>query len=157
MGPDPGREFLIKNGLIDAAIDFEANRKNFDEAFSLAAQAIYKKPDVHLKYALHLEEEQRFKEAEDQFIMANKPQEAVSMYEHAKDWHSALRVSRQYLPESVEQVYVNQARYFKERQQIQEAEKAYINAKQPEEAVRAWMDIKNFNEALRVAKQQGQP
>jgi len=27
---------LIKNGLVDAAIDYEANRKNFDEAFNLA-------------------------------------------------------------------------------------------------------------------------
>jgi hypothetical protein len=32
-----GRQFLIKNGLIDAAIDYEANRKNFDEAFNLAS------------------------------------------------------------------------------------------------------------------------
>ncbi len=102
MGPELGRQFLIKNGLVDAAIDFEANRKNFDEAFVLAQQAIYKKPDVHLKFALHLEDEKRYKEAEDQFILANKPEEAVSMYEHAKDWHSALRVSRQYLPEQVD-------------------------------------------------------
>lgn len=156
MGPNLGRQFLIKNGLIDAAIDFEANRKNFDEAFNLANQAIYKKPDVHLKFALHLEDEKRFKEAEENFILASKPGEAVSMYEHQKDWHSALRVSRQYIPESVENVYVNQAKSFMERQDIQSAEKAYINAKMPEMAVQAWMSIKNYSEALRVAKTHGQ-
>jgi len=101
-----GRQFLIKNGLIDAAIDYEANRKNFDEAFNLANQAIYKKPDVHLKFALFLEDEKWYKEAEDHFILANKPSEAVSMYQHQKDWHSALRVARQYLPEFVDQVYI---------------------------------------------------
>lgn len=68
--------------MIDAAIDYEANRKNFDEAFNLANQAIYKKPDVHLKFALFLEDEKRYKEAEDHFILANKPSEAVSMYQH---------------------------------------------------------------------------
>ena len=157
MGPELGRQFLITNGLVDAAIDFEANRKNFDEAFNLANQAIYKKPDVHLKYACFLEDEKRYKEAEDHFIMANKPQEAVSMYEHVKDWHSALRVSRQYLPEQVDQVYMSQAKFYMDRQDIQNAEKAYINAKQPEAAVQAWMSIRNYSEAMRVAKHHGLP
>ena len=101
----------------------------------MANQAIYKKPDVHLKYAFHLEDEKRFKEAEEHFILANKPEEAVAIYEHQKDWHSALRVARQYLPEMVERVYLNQARYFMERQDMQKAETAFINAKQPEQAV----------------------
>jgi intraflagellar transport protein 172 len=30
-------------------------------------------PEVHLKFALHLEDENRFKEAEEEFIKANKP------------------------------------------------------------------------------------
>jgi len=74
MGADRGTNFLIKNGLIDAAIDFEANQDKFDEAFKLAENhARYKLPDVHLKYALHLEDDNRFKEAEEEFIKANKP------------------------------------------------------------------------------------
>lgn len=78
------------------------------------------------------------------------------MYQHQKDWHSALRVARQYLPEFVDQVYVAQAKACMERQDIRGAEQAYINAKQPQMAVQAWMSIKNYPEALRVAKQQGQ-
>ncbi len=39
-----------------------------------------------------------------------------------------------------------------ERQDIRGAEQAYINAKQPQMAVQAWMSIKNYPEALRVAK-----
>jgi intraflagellar transport protein 172 len=74
MGADKGTQFLIKNGLIEAAIDFEANQEKFDQAFSLAnSHAKYKLPEVHLKYALHLEDENRFKEAEEEFIKANKP------------------------------------------------------------------------------------
>ena len=37
MGPEKGTQFLIKNGLIDAAIDFEANQERFEAAFRLAA------------------------------------------------------------------------------------------------------------------------
>lgn len=105
MGTDRGTQFLIKNGLIEAAIDFEANQEKFDDAFKLAENhARYKLPDVHLKYALHLEDDNRFKEAEEEFIKANKPQEAINMYEHKGDWHSAIQVARQYHPESVTRV-----------------------------------------------------
>ena len=91
MGTDRGTQFLIKNGLIEAAIDFEANQEKFDDAFKLAENhARYKLPDVHLKFALHLEDDNRFKEAEEEFIKANKPQEAINMYEHKGDWHSAI-------------------------------------------------------------------
>ena len=95
MGADKGTQFLIKNGLIEAAIDFEANQEKFDAAFRLANDhAKYKLPEVHLKYAIHLEDENRFKEAEEEFIKANKPSEAISMYEHRQDWNSALQVAR---------------------------------------------------------------
>jgi intraflagellar transport protein 172 len=74
MGSERGTQFLIKNGLIEAAIDFEANSERFDDAFRLAENhARYKLPDVHLKFALHLEDDNRFKEAEEEFIKANKP------------------------------------------------------------------------------------
>ena len=64
----------LENGLIEAAIDFEANSERFDDAFRLAENhARYKLPDVHLKFALHLEDDNRFKEAEEEFIKANKP------------------------------------------------------------------------------------
>lgn len=34
---------------------------------------------VHLKYAMFLEDEGRFQEAEAEFINANKPKEAIDM------------------------------------------------------------------------------
>jgi intraflagellar transport protein 172 len=38
-----------------------------------------KLPDVHLKHAMFLEDEGRFKEAEEEFINAKKPKEAIDM------------------------------------------------------------------------------
>ena len=74
---------LLKLGLLDAAVEFKASKEEFEEAFRLAqAHAKYKLQDVHLKYALHLEDSRRFKEAEEHYIKANKPTEAISMYEH---------------------------------------------------------------------------
>jgi len=39
-----------------------------------------KLPDISNKYALYLEDEGKFQEAEVEFIKANKPKEAVLMY-----------------------------------------------------------------------------
>lgn len=152
MEGEKGTQFLIKNGLIEAAVDFEANQERFDDAFRLANNhAKYKLPEVHLKYALHLEDENRFKEAEEEFIKANKPQEAINMYEHKQDWHSALSVARQYHPESVNKVFLNQAKFYLERRDFPKAEQAYINAKEPEKAINMYQEARMYGEALRVA------
>jgi intraflagellar transport protein 172 len=152
MDGEKGTQFLIKNGLIEAAVDFEANQERFDDAFRLANNhAKYKLPEVHLKYALHLEDENRFKEAEEEFIKANKPQEAINMYEHKQDWHSALSVARQYHPESVNKVFLNQAKFYLERRDFAKSEQAYINAKEPEKAINMYQEARMYGEALRVA------
>ena len=53
----------------------------FDFAFDLARTSMKNKmPDIHLKYAMFLEDEGKFKEAEAEFIKAHKPKEAVLMY-----------------------------------------------------------------------------
>ena len=153
MDRDQGVKLLTKLGLVDAAIDFVCDKKDFPEAFRLAdASAKYKLPDVHLKYALHLEDEQRYKEAEENFIKANKTSEAIGMYEHLEDWHSALQVARQFAPESFPQVYIDQAKFYLKKQDWPKAEAALINAKHPEMAINEYIQRQMWTDALRVAK-----
>ena len=65
------------------AIDYATESGAFAQAFELTrAGAKQKLPEVHLKYAMFLEDEGRFAEAEAEFISANKPREAVDMYIH---------------------------------------------------------------------------
>lgn len=52
----------------------------FDFAFELARTGMKSKmPDIHYKYAMALEDDGKFQEAEDNFIKAGKPKEAVLM------------------------------------------------------------------------------
>lgn len=52
----------------------------FDFAFDLARTSMKNKmPEIHLKHAMYLEDEGKFKEAEAEFIKAGKPKEAVLM------------------------------------------------------------------------------
>jgi hypothetical protein len=48
---------------------------------------------VQLKYAMFLEDEGRFRDAEEAFIKVSKPREAIDMYVHQQDWAAALRVA----------------------------------------------------------------
>ena len=94
---EEGSQLLLKQGLVEAALDFEVEKKNFSKAFELAENSCrHKLPHVRLHYAMFLEDQNRLKDAEDQYILAGKLAGAVNMYEHQQDFHSALRVAKQY-------------------------------------------------------------
>lgn len=62
-------------------MDHATENGAFDMAIELATQNMPKKlPEVYLKHALFLEDDERFGEAEVEFIKANKPKEAIDMY-----------------------------------------------------------------------------
>ena len=67
-------QFMSDNGLIDQAIDYATESGAFEHAFALAQNSKKEKlPEVHLKYAMYLEDEGRFEEAEKAFIQADTP------------------------------------------------------------------------------------
>ena len=71
LGGEAGSKLLTKFGLVDQAIDYATESGAFEHAFSLAlASKKEKLPEVHLKYAMYLEDEGRFEEAEKEFIQA---------------------------------------------------------------------------------------
>jgi len=74
------------------------------------------------------------------------------MYEHKQDWHNALQVVRQYHPESVTKVFLNQADFYLKRSDYAKAEQCFINAKEPEKAINMYKEAQIFGEALRVAQ-----
>ena len=153
LGPEKGMKMLLKLNLVDAVIEYLTERNEFQEAFKMAQQnAKHKIRDVHLKYALFLEDEKRYKEAEEEFVKAGKPAEAISMYEHQGDWHSALQVARQYDPQSVGTILINQSKFYLERREYAKAEQCYIQAKKPEMAVKMYKELGQTQEAIRVAR-----
>lgn len=74
------------------------------------------------------------------------------MYEHVGDFHSALQVARQYDPQSVSSILLNQAKMFVEKRDYAKAETAFINAGKPELAIKMYMDTGSISEAEKVCK-----
>ena len=69
LGGEAGAKLLTKFGLIEQAIDYATESGAFEHAFALAQNSKREKlPEVHLKYAMYLEDEGRFAEAEKEFL-----------------------------------------------------------------------------------------
>jgi len=154
LGGEAGSKLLSKFGLVEQAIDYATESGSFDHAFQLATASKKEKlPEVHLKYAMYLEDEGRFEEAEKAFIQADKPKEATDMYIHQQDWASATRVAEQNDPAHVPEVLVAQAAVCVQRHEFTKAEALYVRAKRPEMAVQAYTDASRWADATRIAKE----
>merc|ERR1719247_3518108 len=153
QGAEAGALLLAKHGLIEIAIDYAVEHSNFQHAFELANHsAKHKLPDIHLKKALALEDDEQFKLAEEEYIKAGKPKEAIDMYIHQRDWVSAMRIAEAYDRDGVREVMVHQAKDLVDQNQLQAAESLFIQAGKPEMAVQAYSSKRMVNDAVRVCK-----
>ena len=153
LGGEAGANLLKKFGLLEQAIDYAMESGAFTHAFELTRIGLKSKlPDVHLKYAMFLEDEGRFADAEAEFVKADKPKEAIDMYVHQQDWVGAMRVAENYDPTSVLDIQLAQAKVCIERKEWSKAEAMYLKAKRPEQAIRMYQEYKMWEQALRVAE-----
>jgi intraflagellar transport protein 172 len=153
LGEDQFIQMLKKMNLTDALIEYLSDLKQFTEAFKIADKnSRHKKPDVHLKYAFHLEQEKKYKEAEENFIQAGKLDEAISMYTDLGDYNSALRISNQFDPKKTPEILIDYGKVLMKKRDFQKAEKCFIDARRPELAIRMYEEAQSSQDALRVAR-----
>uniref|UniRef100_A0A8C4VU35 Intraflagellar transport protein 172 homolog n=1 Tax=Gopherus evgoodei TaxID=1825980 RepID=A0A8C4VU35_9SAUR len=154
LGGEAAVKLLNKFGLLEMAIDHAADNGVFDFAFELARLSLKQKtPEIHLKYAMFLEDEGKFEEAESEFIKAGKPKEAVLMFVHNQNWDAAQRVAEAHDPDSVADVLVGQARFAFEQKEFQKAEAFLLRAQRPELAVKYYKEAGMWSDALRTCKE----
>ena len=148
LGGEAGAKLLTKFGLVEQAIDYATESGAFDHAFSLASASKKEKlPEVHLKFAMFLEDEGRFEEAEKEFVKADKPKEAIEMCTHLHDWANATRIAEANDPASIPEVLTAQAKVCVERGAFTKAEALYVRAKKPELAVKAYKEAQVIGRA----------
>ncbi|XP_010369520.1 intraflagellar transport protein 172 homolog isoform X4 [Rhinopithecus roxellana] len=153
LGGEAAVRLLNKLGLLEAAVDHAADNRSFEFAFELSRLALkHKTPEVHLKYAMFLEDEGKFEEAEAEFIRAGKPKEAVLMFVHNQDWEAAQRVAEAHDPDSVAEVLVGQARGALEEKDFQKAEGLLLRAQRPGLALNYYKEAGLWSDALRICK-----
>lgn len=153
VGTVEGAKYLIKHGLVEAAIDHAAENGAYDLALELAMQQMPKKlVDVYLKHALLLEDDEKYDKAEEEFLKAGKPKEAIDMYVHQHDWTNALRVAENFDSSSVPSVYLAQAAVRAEAKEYSLAEELYLAASRPDLVLTMYQDADLLQDAVRVAQ-----
>lgn len=144
---------LTKMGLVDNSITFACDSGQFDFALDLCKATGKTADDVHYKIALSFEDEGKFQEAENEFLLANKPREAIMMHVHGGDWKSALKIAEKNVPEAVNEVLINQAGAALEARNYHEYETLLIRAERPDLIINHYKEYNMWHEALRIAEE----
>lgn len=153
LGSESGGKMLIEQGLLEPAIDFAVDSGAFEYAQELARSASPRRQrDVHLKHALYLEDEERYNDAELEFINAGKPREAIDMYIHQQAWSEALTIAAKHDPAAAGDIYTAQARVEADSGSFQRAEELYVLAGKPESALSMYKSAERWTEALSLAQ-----
>ena len=99
-----------------------------------------------------MEDSEQYEEAEERFIDAGKPKEAVEMYLHLSNYNAAMRVAEAHEPSVVPKIRCHQAAAEAQRGNLARAEQLYIQARQPGKALDMYMQAQRWSEATRLAK-----
>lgn len=153
IGGEQGSKLLQNLGLVREAIEYHQKLREFPVAFELAERCCPEMlPDVHLAAALDLEDSEQYEEAEERFIDAGKPKEAVEMYLHLSNYSAAMRVAEAHEPSVVPKIRCHQAAAEAARNNFARAEQLYIQARQPGKALDMYMQAQRWADATRLAK-----
>lgn len=150
---DGAFKLLSKMNLIDVAISYACDANQYDFALELCKLTGRTADDVHLKIAMDYEDDGKFDEAEAEFLLANKPKEAILMYTHSRDWRSALRIAERYLPETINEVLISQATDALESRNYPEYEALLIRAERTDIILQHYKEQEMWNDAMRIAKE----
>lgn len=169
LGGDSSVKLLTKHHLLDDVIDIACERavRHNDEdnavsiaedafafAFELARAASKAKiPYVHEQRAIWFEDLQQFDKAEEEFIAASKPREAVLMHVHAQAWDNAARVAEQHDPPSMKHVLEAQGRHAFTAKDYARAEALLLRAEAAGTAIQLYLDAQMWDDAIRLARE----
>nr|XP_023018691.1 intraflagellar transport protein 172 homolog [Leptinotarsa decemlineata] len=149
---DSAIKLLNKYGILEPCVNYACETYQFEFAFQLCKNLPNKTTEVHLKYAMALEDDGKFSDAEAEFLQANKPKEAILMYVHAQNWINALRIAEKHEPDSVPEVLQAQAAQCFKDKQFPEFEVLLLRAQAPELIVQKYKSEEMWIDALRVCK-----
>lgn len=167
---DSAIKLLVKLEMTESVIDIACDRAgganakedgaqeisetNFQFAADLAKMACKKKtPYVHEKRAIWLEDLHKYHEAEEEFIKAEMPREAVLMHVHAQAWDDAARVAEQHDPSTMKLVLEAQGKKAFESGDFQKGEALLLRAEVPETAITYYRNANMWDDAIRLVRE----
>ncbi|CAF0950446.1 unnamed protein product [Didymodactylos carnosus] len=154
LGGEAGVKLLNKLGHAEQGLELACEQRIFEFAFDIARILLKEKiPEVHYKYALYLEDEHQYHEAEQEFIKAKRPRDAVLMYVQNKDWDKAQRIAQQYDKSLLNDVLIGQAKESFDRNDFPKAESFLLQAQRADLAIKLYKENGMWQDAIRVCQE----
>ncbi|XP_043479504.1 intraflagellar transport protein 172 homolog [Leptopilina heterotoma] len=154
LAPELGAKLLGRLNYMDSCLQLACEASLFEWALDVVKYGTAEQQqEVHYRYAMYLEDEGQFAEAEKEFIRANKALEAVQMYIHTRDWEAAEEVAKNHSQEALSQVLVARAAEAVKNQDYSTAEALLLRAHKPEIIIDHYKNGGMWSEAMRVCRE----
>ncbi|OXU27721.1 hypothetical protein TSAR_004638 [Trichomalopsis sarcophagae] len=154
LAPELGARVLARLDYLDGCLQLACEANYFDWALEIVKYgSVEQQRDVHYRYAMALEDEGRFSDAEREFLKADKAMEAVQMYIHTREWDAAEYVAQNHCQEGLSQVLVARASEAAEAQDYATAESLLLRAHKPEIIINHYKNAGMWSEAMRVCRE----
>lgn len=163
---EKGIQLLQSQNQLEAAVDHALAGKDFAYALKVCDLSLPQRLTcVHHQHARHLQQQGQYNEAEDAFLFAKAPRDAIEMYlsPPLRDFSSARRLAEKHAPSLVPTILEAQASALlqqsrhghiiteKDTAKYSQAEALYLAAGQPEQALNMYLDAQRWAEAFRIA------
>lgn len=113
--------------------------------------------ELYSDQARLLEQQGRYKEAEKLYITISEPNQAIQMYKRIKNYDQMVRLIKEYHPDAVSETYVHLAKEFEAMNNLKQAETYFVLGSDWKSAVNMYRRADNWEEAYKVAKNNGGP
>ncbi|XP_071532014.1 intraflagellar transport protein 172 homolog [Panulirus ornatus] len=150
-------KFYIKGGMYNEAITMYNQAGEWECAHQLASKymAADKVAVMYVSQAQLLESQGKFKEAEKLYISVHEPDLAITMYKKQRQFDQMMRLVKEYHSDLVQSTHLHLAGQLEQESNYHDAEKHYIAAGDWKAAVNMYRSVDMWEDAYRVAKQEG--
>ena len=148
------QEILLDLDILDNAIYFAVDSEEFEAAINLANGVRSKQvmANIHSKFAFSLEQNGKYEEAEEEYIVAGNISDAIEMYLHIKSWSDAERMAISF-NQNVSEIYIAHAEDAAQEEDYETAKRLFIKGSDPERALVMYRNERMWKDAFRMAEE----
>ncbi|KAK7085982.1 hypothetical protein SK128_023173 [Halocaridina rubra] len=151
--------FFVKGGMYKEAIEMYNQAGEWERAHRLASKHMGadEVAVMYVNQAQVLESEGKFREAEKLYISVHEPDLAITMYKKQHQYDQMMRLVKDYHPDLVQSTHLHLAGELENENNYRDAEKHFVAAGDWKSAVNMYRNVDLWEDAYRVAKQEGGP
>ncbi|KAJ3660531.1 hypothetical protein Zmor_004974 [Zophobas morio] len=145
--------------MFKEAVDMYNEAGQWEKAHNLASQYLEQDEvaDMYIKKATQLEENGKYREAERLYVSVNSPDLAIAMYKKVEQYDNMVRLVEKYHPDLLQTTHLHLGQQLESQGKYRAAEIHFLAVNEWKAAMNMYRTLTMWEEAYRVAKQNGGP